>query len=429
LIAHRGDRVRKLLLLTYHFPPSAASGTFRLLGFARHLPRLGWQPIVVAPPALPWEPVDPGLLGQVPADTPVCSVAYPKGRALKGLRWLFPHAIWLPWAWAACGRMIRKYQPDALLTSSPPHCVHLLGWYLKRRFGIPWIADFRDPWFLNGRPTSAGSRWPWFEARCEARVMRNADVIVANAPRATENLRESFPEQQHKMVTLTNGFDPESFPAAKPPAVAGEALHVIHAGEVYAGRDPRPFLDALEELSAESPAGGRRWRVSFLGRNCENGLDLPAEVRRRGLDALVTVGSQLPYAQVLQEMAHADLLLLLDSPGRRLGIPAKLYEYLGTGRPILALAEPDGDVAWALRQSGVLHRIAHPRDRGQIRQALVELTDALNEPQMVRAPEAPAAFTRAAIAGQLADCLNECLARSSAGAARPPRHAEPASAK
>ncbi len=414
--------MRKLLLLTYHFPPSAASGTFRLLGFARHLPRFSWQPIVVAPPALPWEPVDEGLLKQVPPEAMVCPVAYPKARALKGLRWLFPNAVWLPRARAACVRMIRTYQPDALLTSSPPHCVHLLGWYLKRRFGLPWLVDFRDPWFINGKPAFGGSLWPWFEARCEARVMRNADVIVANAPRATESLRTAFPGQQHKMITLTNGFDPENFPDVKPPETAGEALHVVHAGEVYAGRDPRPFLDALEELGADDVPGVWPLRVSFLGRNNESGLDLAAEIQRRGLDALVAVGSQLPYAQVLQEMARADLLLLLDSPGRRLGIPAKLYEYLGTGRPVLALAEPDGDVAWALRQSGVLHRIAHPRDAGQIKQAITELRQALaGGAQAARAPQQLAAFTRVAIAERLAECLDECLAGAAPRVAGMPR--------
>lgn len=420
--------MRKLLLLTYHFPPSAASGTFRLLGFARHLPRFGWQPLVVAPPALPWEPVDADLLRQVPAETAVYPVAYPSARALKGLRWLLPNAIWLPRARAACVRMIRQYQPDALLTSSPPHCVHLLGWYLQRRFGLPWIVDFRDPWFIHGRPAFGRSLWPWFEARCEARVMKSAHVIVANAPRAMKCLREAYPEQRHKMVTLTNGFDPESFPAVSPPATSGAVLHVIHAGEVYAGRDPRPFLDALGELRDDPTPGVRPLRVSFLGRNNESGLDLRGEITRRGLDQIVTLGSQLPYAQVLQEMARADLLLLLDSPGRRLGIPAKLYEYLGTGRPILALAEHDGDVAWALRQSGVLHRIAHPRDPGQIKQALAELRQVLAEGrQAARALRQLAAFTRVEIAGRLAECLNECLTGSASCAATPLGRVDPVS--
>ena len=89
---------RKLLLVTYHFPPSAASGTFRMLSFARHLPRFGWQVEVVAPPEMPWDPVDPGLSAQLPAETLYHAVPYPK-RWPRLLRIVAPYAVWLPLAW------------------------------------------------------------------------------------------------------------------------------------------------------------------------------------------------------------------------------------------------------------------------------------------------------------------------------------------
>src|SRR5437764_9228657 len=96
---------KKLLLITYHFPPSAASGTFRLLGFARHLPAFGWQPLVVAPPSLPWEPLDPQLAEQVPDEVVVQHVPYPAA-APRLLRRFAQNAVWLPRAWSACKRMI-----------------------------------------------------------------------------------------------------------------------------------------------------------------------------------------------------------------------------------------------------------------------------------------------------------------------------------
>jgi glycosyltransferase involved in cell wall biosynthesis len=421
--------VRKVLVLTYHFPPSAASGTFRLLGFVRHLPRFGWQSVVVAPSRIPWEPVDEQLLQQIPTGTPVCSVPYPQARLLKGVRWLMPNAVWLPRAWRACVRMVRTYQPDALLSSSPPHCVHLLGLYLKRRFGLPWVVDFRDPWFIHGKPGFGNPLWPWFEAQCEKVVMRHADVVVANAPAAAAGMAEAFPQHGHKMITLSNGFDPESFPTsvarsgdrAITMARSGDrattwepaamTIEILHTGEVYARRDARPLLDALQQLHREPLAGGKPYRLYFLGRSKENGLDLSAEIRRRGLEQLVDPGCQVPYGQVLQQLVRAEILLLLDSPGRRMGIPAKLYEYLGAGRPILALAEEDGDVAWALRTSGILHRIAPPRDAPRIKQALVELTVALAaQPNGVPAPERLAVFTRERIAQDLAERLDACVA-------------------
>src|SRR5438105_4437845 len=125
---------RKVLILTYHFPPQAASGTFRLLGFARHLPRFGWNPVVVAPPTIPWEPMDEGLLREVPPEVEVCYIPYPRGWSVKLARRFVPNGIWMPGALATCVRAIHRHRPAALLTSGPPHCVHLLGLCLRRRF-------------------------------------------------------------------------------------------------------------------------------------------------------------------------------------------------------------------------------------------------------------------------------------------------------
>src|SRR5207248_10725875 len=108
---------RKLLILTYHFPPSAASGTFRMIGFVRHLRRFGWQTIVVAPPRLPDEPTDEGLLGRVPPETAVYRIPYPDHWLSKPIRKFFPFGVWLPMAAAGCYRAIRDHRPDAVLTS------------------------------------------------------------------------------------------------------------------------------------------------------------------------------------------------------------------------------------------------------------------------------------------------------------------------
>ncbi len=407
---------RKLLLVTYHFPPSAASGTFRMLGFARHLPGFGWSTTVVAPPGLPWEPTDAGLVRQVPGETAVRHVPYPSG-APKAVRWAAPWGVWLWPALKECARAAQEERPDAVLTSGPPHFVHLLGLYLKRRHRLPWVADFRDPW-VHGwgreRRLSARDRW---DAFWERQVMAQADTVIANAPNACAALRAAFPRHAHKMVTLTNGYDPENFPRRAEAAALSESLHIVHAGELYAGRDPRSFLDALQSLNSDGQGGTRALRVSFLGRGARGNVDLPDEVERRGLGAVVEVGGQVPYAQTLQELCQADILLLLDGPGRRVGVPAKLYEYLGAGRPMLVLAEADGDVAAVLRESGVPHRIAPPGDPARIRQALLELVEGLAAGRLAPpTKQQTARFTRAAIAGRLAEVLEECLAPQGAAA-------------
>src|SRR5512143_1525343 len=116
--------LRSVLLLTYHFPPSAASGSFRLLGFARHLPKFGWRAVVVAPQRLPWEAEDPALVRQLPAATVLEYAPYPRGRLSYPFRVAAPIRCWLPGAWRQGVRAVRRHRPAAILTSGPYHYVH-----------------------------------------------------------------------------------------------------------------------------------------------------------------------------------------------------------------------------------------------------------------------------------------------------------------
>jgi glycosyltransferase involved in cell wall biosynthesis len=397
----------KVLLLTYHFPPSAASGVFRLLGFAQHLPRHGWSCVVVAPPLLPWEPVDAALVAGIPADTLVVRVPYPE-HLPKVVRWAIPYAVWLPYARRAAAKAIVLHRPDVVLTSGPPHCVHLLGRFVQKTYRLPWVADFRDPWITD---ESGGGPTTWKE-RCELywerQVMRRADVILANAPGACALFQSAYPAFAGKMSCLTNGYDPDSFPEQRPAGTAGREgpVRILHAGELYAGRDPRPLLDAIASI----PAGTvPPFRLELLGRaNYEKGADLPAEARKRGIEPFVLCRGQIGYRQVLAEMCSADVLLLIDSPGRKVGVPAKLYEYLGAGRPILATGEEDSDTAAILRDSGVAHRIVPCGDVARIRQALVELVQGVATGQVGSGTsEQRLRFSRQALAGRLAAMLDE----------------------
>ena len=241
----------KLLIATYFFPPTAAAGSHRMLGFARHLRRFDWQTIVVAPPRVSYEPVDRGLGDQVPPETIVYPVPDPRGLIWKPVRRAFgPYSVWLSKALAACGRALGDHRPDAVLTSGPPHLVHLLGLYLKRRHGLPWVADFRDPWITKeeGTPTC----WPHgtrsiapeeMANALERAVIENADVIASTGPLATRKLSETFPDRRTRMVTLTNGYDPESFDD-------GDAVRARRR----AGED-RPRGRDLRGPRSQAPAG------------------------------------------------------------------------------------------------------------------------------------------------------------------------------
>ncbi len=397
-----------LIMVTYLFAPSAASGTIRLLGFARHLPKFGWRTTVVAPPEMPWEPVDRDLLQRVPATTRIYETPYPR-HASEVLRWAWPNGIWLPRAWSASRRALSETAPRAVLTSGPPHWVHTLGWYLKRWHGLPWVADFRDPWISDGKsqPTWEPS-WPRF---WERRDFKHADLILANAPQACACYQSAYPEYAHKVMTLTNGFDPENFPETLPKTDAILPLHVMHAGELYCGRNPAGFFDALNMLRAES--GVHRFRTTFFGRTTGGGIDLAKETQARGLEASVQYGRQVAYRDSLQEMSSADILLLLDSRGRRIGVPAKLYEYMGTGRAILAMAEDYSDTALILRESGLPCRVVPLNDPVRIAQALRELAAEIVSPNATQPTLTK--FTREHLTGQLANLLRERVLKQAQG--------------
>lgn len=396
--------LRKVLLLTYHFPPSAAVAVYRMLGLARHLPKYGWQPVVVAPPSVPWEPQDPALLEKVPPGTPIERVPFATGFVGDLARWVAPEMHWICKARSACRRMIETHRPEAILTSSPPGCIHRLGMWLQAQYKLPWLACFRDPWIVNARVS------PWtvarfYEGTLEPRVMDRATTIIANTPLNQEGWTKAYPGAAHKMVTITNGFDPENFTSTAEPVRDAEVLSMLHAGEFYDGRDPRPFLDAL---------GGEKLpvNVELLGRKTDGAFDLSGEIACRGLGGQVVWTNQVPYAEAIDRMKRSHILLLVHTPGRAIGVPAKLYEYLGAGRPILALAEPDGDIAWVLRESKVLHRIVAPMDVAGIRKAIAELTQAVRAAEPVVPDQAALQrFTREQMARRVAECLD----RSQAG--------------
>lgn len=403
-----------LLLITYHFPPSAAVAVYRMLGLVRYLPRCGWNVVVVAPPRMIGEPEDADLLRHIPPETIVYRVPFPDGLAGKAARRAVGNFVWAPRALATCAKAIARHKPAAMLTTSPPPTIHYLGLCLRKRYHLPWLASLRDPWITNR--VLPPRRSYIIDRFMEARMIANASAVVANTPLNLVGLKNAYPHHAHKMAAVPNGFEPAWFPPPPSRDGVGARLSLLHAGELYSGRDPRPLFDAIALLEKESLPQAPRWDVRFLGRATEGLFDPAVEIARRNL--LGQVEAQAPYDVSLQRMVGADALLLLHTANSRVGVPAKLYEYLGAGRPILAVAEPDGDVAWVLRTSGVLHRLVRPGDVPAMASALRELRDELlagadrSSPSLYLNP-----FTRENMARRMASCLDWILL--------PPRERKP----
>jgi glycosyltransferase involved in cell wall biosynthesis len=218
------------------------------------------------------------------------------------------------------------------------------------------------------------------------------------------------------MTVITNGYDPERFPAeagrAEPSPT--DPLSIVYTGQFYADRHPGGLLDAIQSLRQDPPPGMPALRVEFFGKP-DTTVDVAGEIRRRGLEDVVSLKGHVPYAESLRIMTRADVLLLVDQPGRLRGVPAKLYEYLGAGRPVLAMVEPDSDTAWVLEQSDIPYRMAAPTDARGIRQALIELVLAARSSPRGASREGRLAFTRPRLTAALAELLDQCVASRAEG--------------
>lgn len=359
--------MRRLLMVAYHFPPLAgSSGIQRTLRFMQHLPSMGWQPLVLTASTGAYERVSQDLLGEVPADTLVRrALAFDTARHLqiKGryAAWMARPDRWASWRFMAVRegmKLIREYKPDAIWSTYPIATAHVIGAALHQQSGIPWFADFRDPMAQDGYPADPRT-WASY-LRVEARAARHARYCVFTTPGAMRMYQERYPEAADRMVVIENGYHEESFAAASPASPADEGserpenrpLLMLHSGIVYPSeRDPTHLFMALGKLKTVGSLNSTDLRIRF--RASEHDAMLLELAREHGAGDFIEVVPPIAYREALSEMMSVDALLVMQAANCNSQIPAKVYEYLRAGRPILGLTDPVGDTAGVLRRAGV----------------------------------------------------------------------------
>lgn len=356
LPAHKPKR--KALMVAFHFPPQAgSSGILRTLNFVKYLPRSGWQPIVLSAHPRAYVECREDLLKSIPAGTHVeraqaldaakhlsIKGKYPGWLALPD-RW----ASWWPGAVTTGMKIIREQKPDVIWSTYPIATAHLIGASLAERSGLPWIADFRDPMINGDYPSDPLQRRVW--RRLEARVIRKATRCVFTTERAAQVYRERYPEHAGKCLVIENGYDEEAFEGNTPNrmGVSHDKLLLLHSGIIYPrDRDPSAFFRAVAQLIEDGVLDKDRLCIRF--RAPHHGQEVQALAARAGLTAVVEVAPPIPYRDAIAEMLAADLLLVFQGSHFNSQIPAKIYEYLRTGNPILALVDMKGDTARKLQE-------------------------------------------------------------------------------
>ncbi|MBK8005449.1 MAG: glycosyltransferase family 4 protein [Gemmatimonadetes bacterium] len=377
----------RIVLISYHYPPARAVGGLRAAKDAEALRAAGHEIHVIAaqvpeahsprtttPSGIVVERVhcwpSPRQLWvrwrtrgaraqthQTVSSTP--GPARPPREPPTWKRWIFS-LLWLPddlqgfiIPAARAARRAFPGGPDLVVTSAPPFSVHLAAMLVATQ-GVRWIAEFRDPWTDNpGKPAAQRSALSErIERWLEARTLNCAERVVAASDGISRVLRPKLPtERQDRVLVVRNGIDWLAPPA--PPVAAGpRPRRIVHAGVFYLGRDPRLFLRALAEVVRQDRLGPADLVVELVGQCRSFGeVSVEAEVRALGLDSVVRFTDWLPHERTQDLLRTADALLLL-AQGQPDQVPNKLYEYLGTRRPILAFVDAGGETARMLQEAG-----------------------------------------------------------------------------
>ncbi len=369
-------------MIAFHFPPlRGSSGIQRTLRFVQHLPRYGWQPIVLTAHPRAYESRSDDLTAEVPEGTEVIRApAWDAARhfsirgkypsfAARPDRWM----SWLPGAVLQGAAAIRRYRPIAIWSTFPIATAHKIGKHLAKLSGLPWIADFRDPMAQEGYPSNPVT-WRHFE-RIERETIALADVSTFTTPGARELYARRYPAQREKIIVIENGYDEDSFSNVSCAVVgANESIVLVHSGTVYPKeRDPSALMVALRMLKESAPDSYRKLKIRFRAAAHENLIRELAEVQ--GVSEAIEIAPSIQYRAALSEMLSADGLLVLQSASCNEQIPAKLYEYIRARRPIIALTDPRGDTAGVLQRAGI-DSIAPLDDPQAIQQLLLRFCTA-----------------------------------------------------
>lgn len=418
---------RRWLCIAYAFPPINRSGTHRTAAFVRGLDALGWQAdvLTVVPPAQ--EPTDASLMSIIPEGTQVVAARWSQPvevlrrrlRAMVGsprnaakpvqttaqaqqagehdqsfarvvaalLATPDSRTGWiLPAVWKGLG-VIRRRRPEVMYSTSPYASAHLIALVLHRLTGVPWVADFRDPWCGNPFQQPRSRIVERLDAWLERLVLKHASSVVCNTPTLAKSFATRHPGVRQKVSTILNGIDAATLRNIRPHRLAPAGHFVfLHCGQFYGPRSPHVLFEGFRRLLLEFPCQSERVRLALLGPPVFQGQSLADMASKAGLADRVIVCGEKPHAKALELSIGADALVLVGAlgPGSELQVPQKLFEYLALRRPILGLLSPDNPAAAILEDAQADGVVCDAGEPAAVAKAMRHLID----PSRVPSPDA-----------------------------------------
>ncbi len=368
--------MNKVLVITYYWPPSGGSQVLRWLKFSKYLPEFGWIPVIYTPENPEPQETDPSLIKEIPDKITVIkrpiwepyrlykmfsrkgkdekiSTAFISEKKSNSLidktsnfirsNFFIPDArrFWIK----PSSRYLRKYldenHVDLMVSSGPPHSMHMIALLLKKTLNIPWIADFRDPWTNIDyyRHLLLTSRADKKHHRLEKEVLTNADYVIAVSP----TMKEEFIRTGAKKVkTITNGYDDYTITIDE--NKRDKKFSILHVGAIPGTRNAETLWKVLAELAASEKDFADNLQITLIGKVDYTVIE---SLRKHNLMKFTAREKYMPYIKALERMAMAQVLLLLinNTPNAAGILTNKFFEYLSVRRPILGIGPPDGDAA------------------------------------------------------------------------------------
>jgi len=372
--------MKRVLIITYYWPPSGGAGVQRWLKFAKYLPEYGWQPIIltVDPKYASYPQRDESLAKEIGSDCLVYTTKsfelynfyklisgkkeVPYGgfaneskeslfqKLSKFLRGNFllpdPRKGWNKYALKKAAELIKKYKIDTIVTTSPPHSTQLIGLKLKQQFNIRWIADLRDPWtdiyYYNQFNHTALARQ--IDKNYERKVVENADLLIT----VSEDVKRIFAEKSDlpiaaKTFVIPNGFDEGDFRITNIPTESRKII--TYTGTISEAYDVNCLLEALCLLSEDSKS---QLLIRFVGQ-----VPSSVETKLRSTGLEIELVGYVDHTKSIEYLFRSDLLLLVipKVKNNRGILTGKFFEYLASQKPILAIGPTDGDLAKIIQET------------------------------------------------------------------------------
>lgn len=427
--------MKRVLIVTYYWPPAGGAGVQRWLKMSKYLPEYGWMPVIYTPENAESPADDPSLLkdvrdditvirrsiwepyhlykrfvGKKPGDrinTGFLQEERPPSLAEKISVWIrgnlfIPDArrFWIRPSVKYLCSYLEKNPVDAIITTGPPHSMHLIGYGVKKRFNIPWIADFRDPWtkidfYHRLRLTPRADR---IHRSLERQVLTTADKVVTIGWSSMEDFKTLGAKDP---VVVTNGYDHADFDFAD--LYDHKSFSITHVGLMNADRNPDILWSALQEVMKEKSGFADNLKIGLIGK-----IDFSVvnSLEKYDLMPFVERISYLPHNQAVRQMASSAVLLLAinKTPDAAGILTGKLFEYLAVKRPILCTTPVKGDSVRVIAETGSGTCIGYDGAKSA-KDEILRLYELFQRGELNLENPKPERYTRRDQAGQIADIL------------------------